>query len=67
MDADGLDALDVEAAILTGQIAQVHRDDPRGARYVVIGRACDETTPVGVVVRFVDEERLIVITVYEIE
>ena len=67
MDADGLDALDVEAAVLTGGIDQVLTDDPRGTRFVVIGTACDETTPLGVVVRWVEQDQLLIITVYEIK
>jgi hypothetical protein len=67
MDADGLDALDVEAAILTGEIDQVLTDDPRGTRFVVVGTACDEATPVGVVARWVEQDQLLIITVYEIK
>jgi len=33
---------------------------------VVVGTACDELTPVAVVVRFVERDQLLVITVYEI-
>lgn len=67
MDNDNLDVLDVEAAILTGKIDQVLTKDPRGTRFVVIGQATDQTTPVGVVVRFVERDRLLVLTVYEIK
>lgn len=67
MDADSLDALDVETAVLTGEVQQVLTEDPRGTRYVVVGTACDERTPVGVVVRWVEDEQLLVITVYEIK
>ena len=66
MDDDRLDVLDVEAAILTGGIDQVLTADPRGTRYVVVGNATDEQTAVGVVVRFVEHDQLLVITVYEI-
>jgi hypothetical protein len=66
MDDDRLDVLDVEAAILTGGIDQVLTADPRGTRYVVIGNATDEQTAVGVVVRFVEHDQLLVITVYEV-
>jgi hypothetical protein len=66
MDDDRLDVLDVEAAILTGGIDQVLTADPRGTRYVVIGNATDEQTAVGVVVRFVEQDQLLVITVYEV-
>jgi hypothetical protein len=67
MDEDALDVLDVESAILTGAIDQVLTLDPRGTRYVVIGKATDQETPVGVVVRFVEHDQLLIITVYEIK
>lgn len=67
MDQDNLDVLDVESAILTGEIDQVMTMDPRGTRYVVIGNATDQETAVGVVARFVEHEQLLIITVYEIE
>ena len=41
--------------------------DPRGTRHVVVGTACDESTPVAVVVRFVEREQLLIITVYELK
>ena len=67
MDDDGLHALDVESALLTGAIDEVLTDDDRGPRYVVIGNACDELTLVGVVVRFIEHDRFLVVTVYEIK
>jgi hypothetical protein len=66
MDDDSLDVLDVESALLTGELEEVLTRDPRGTRYVVVGTACDQTTPVAVVVRFVEHDQLLVITVYEI-
>lgn len=65
MDEDNLDVLDVEAAILTGEIDGVLTADPRGTRYVVLGNATDQQTAVGVVVRFVEYDQVLVITVYE--
>ncbi len=67
MDEDNLDVLDVEAAILTGEIDQVLTVDPRGTRYVVVGNATDQQTAVGVVVRFVERDQLLVITIYEVK
>src|SRR5207244_11334273 len=67
MDEDNLDVLDVESAILTGQIDKVLTHDPRGKRYVVIGTATDQQTPVGVVARFVEHDQLLIVTVYEIK
>ena len=66
MEKDQLDVLDVESAILTGEIERALTQDPRGTRYVVVGKATDEETPVGVVVRLVEHDQLLVITVYEI-
>ena len=67
MEEDDLDVLDVEAAILTGEIEQVLTADPRGTRFVVAGSATDRETSVGVVVRFVEHDQLLVVTVYEIK
>jgi hypothetical protein len=67
MNEDNLDVLDVEAAILTGDLDRVLTEDPRGPRFVVVGSATDEETKVGVVVRFVQRDQLLVITVYEIQ
>jgi hypothetical protein len=58
--------LDVESAILTGKIGQTLTKDPRGTRYVVIGNATDLLTQVGVVVRFVEYDQLLIVTVYEL-
>ena len=44
MRDDHLDIVDVESAILTGTIERVFEDDPRGRRYEVVGKACDQVT-----------------------
>ena len=67
MDADALDVLDVEAAILTGESCERQTDDPRGERFLVIGTACDLSTRVGVVGRFAEHDVFLIITVYEIK
>ena len=67
MEEDNLDVLDVESAILTGKIDQVLTRDPRGTRYVVIGNPTDQQTAIGVVLRFVEHDQLLIITVYEIK
>ena len=59
------DILDVENAILTGELTRRERDDPRGTRYVVTGVAADNRTTVGVVGLFVEPGRFLIITVYE--
>ena len=67
MDDDHLDVLDIESAVLTGRIDKTLTKDPRGTRYVIVGAATDELTTVGVVVRFVKHDQLLVLTVYEIK
>ena len=67
MDQDRLDVLDIESALLTGQVQQILTQDARGKRFVVVGHATDLRTPVGVVVRFVRDDELLVLTIYEIK
>lgn len=67
IDEDHVDVMDVESAILTGEIDQVLTMDPRGTRYVVIGAGTDLKTQVGVVVRFVEHDQLLIVTAYEIK
>lgn len=64
MRLDRLDIIDLEAAVLTGELRRWFDDDARGRRYEVVGKACDLVTDVGVVCRFAGA--LLIITVYEI-
>ena len=66
MAEDMLTILDVEEAILSGQITRVEKDDPRGTKYIVVGTALDRQTPVGVVGRFASNGRYLIISVYEV-
>jgi hypothetical protein len=66
MAEDMLTILDVEEAVLSGQVIRVEKDDPRGTKYVVVGTALDRQTPVGVVGRFASNGRYLIITVYEV-
>lgn len=66
MVEDLLDVVDVEHAILTGRIIRIEKDDPRGTKYVIHGKAIDQLTLVGVVGRFTSRERYLIITVYEV-
>ena len=66
MAEDGLDIIDMENAVLHGQITRIERDDPRGTTYVIEGRAADQRTPVGVVGRFTGTGRYVIITIYAI-
>jgi hypothetical protein len=64
MTEDGLDLVDVEAALNNGDIAKMERDDPRGIRYIVVGNNSDGDRLVGVVGRFTETGRFLVITAY---
>jgi hypothetical protein len=66
MAEDLLTILDVEEAVLSGQVVRLEKDDPRGTKYVVVGTALDQQTPVGVVGRFANTGRYLIITVYEV-
>lgn len=66
MAEDILTILDVEKAVLSGQVIRVEKDDPRGTKYVVVGTALDQHTSVGVVGRFASNGRYLMITVYEV-
>jgi len=64
MAEDDLDIFDIEAAALSGTISRLEKDDHRGTKYVLLGFAADRKTAVGVVGRFADESRFLIITVY---
>jgi|ERR1041385_2170998 hypothetical protein len=66
MAEDGLLLVDVETAILTGEIVRTDKGDPRGTVYVVEGTAADRQTRVGVALRFNRPENLLIITSYTI-
>jgi Domain of unknown function (DUF4258) len=66
MAEDLLTILDIEEAILSGQVIRIEKDDLRGTKYVVVGTALDRQTPVGVVGRFASNGRYLIITVYEV-
>ena len=66
MAEDNLDIFDVEEAIFNGEIARTDKDDPRGTKYIVEGKAVDQETPVGVVGRFTGTGWYLIITVYEV-
>jgi hypothetical protein len=65
MAEDELDILDVEQALLTGQLMRTEKDDPRGTKYLIEGLAIDGETSLGVVGRF-QAERYLIITIYEV-
>ncbi|NJL29489.1 MAG: DUF4258 domain-containing protein [Thermoanaerobaculia bacterium] len=60
---DGLTILDVERAILTGQIVERQRDQPREWKYLVRGTSF-EKAPICVVAKIGPTEKLVIITVF---
>ena len=62
---DRLLAVDIEAAILTGEIRRRFTSDPRGVRYEIVGTATD-SREVGIVCRFLPSETLLIIAAYEL-
>lgn len=66
MAEDSLDIVDVEQAVLDGQIVRTEKHDPRGTKYVIEGLAADGETSVGVVGRFQGSEHYLIITIYEV-
>ncbi len=66
MAEDDLSIVDVEHAVLTGRVARIQRNDPRGNKYVLEGTAEDGATLVGVVGRFVGSDWYLIVTVYRI-
>lgn len=66
MAEDGLDIVDMEHAVLTGRVARIERNDPRGNKHVIEGMAADGVTRVGVVGRFTGSGRYLIITTYAI-
>jgi uncharacterized protein DUF4258 len=66
MAEDLLDIVDMENALLHGQIIRTERGDPRGTKYIIEGVASDQSTLVGVVGHFTGTGRYVIITVYAI-
>jgi hypothetical protein len=63
MAEDILRILDMEEAVMRGQVIRVEKDDPRGTKYIVVGTALNQQTPVGIVGRFASNG-YVIITVY---
>jgi hypothetical protein len=65
MEEDGLSILDVENALLTGNLVarQTDRRSKEG-RYLVRGRSVDDARTVVVVVKFGPTALLVILTVY---
>jgi len=66
MAEDDLDILDIEQAVLSGQVVRRHKHDLRGTKYTIEGLAVDGERLVGVVGRFHATDRFLIITVYDV-
>jgi hypothetical protein len=66
MAEEALDITDVETATHNGRLIKSQTDDLRGTRYTVHGAGADGTTPVGIVGRFTETGRYLIITVYKV-
>ena len=66
MAEDNLTIDEVEHSILNGKIVKTEKDDQRGPRYTIHGISLDQETAVGVVGRFTETQRFLIVTVYEI-
>jgi len=60
---DDLDKQDIENIIFTGKLIRKLTHDPRGTRYLIRGKSNDGR-PVYIVCRFLEIEKLSIITVY---
>jgi Domain of unknown function (DUF4258) len=67
MAEDDFDILDIEHAVLTGQVVRRHKHDPRGIKYTIQGLSADGEKLVGIVDRFHGTDRFLIITVYDIK
>lgn len=67
LEADSLHLLDLESAILTGEIVRTQTVKPEAPEpvHTVVGQATDLETQMAVICRFIVEMRLLIITVYE--
>lgn len=65
MANDDLIFADVEVAIANGHIHRMFTDDPRGARYEIVGKATDGRT-IAVICRIKETGKLVFITTWEI-
>jgi hypothetical protein len=66
MAEDDLDIFDIECALTSGDLINAETDDPRGARYTIVGKAVNGRTRVGVIGRFKETGVFLIITAYGI-
>jgi len=67
MDEDCLTDADVRHVLLQGKLVRELTNDPRGSRYLLLGRAPGSNLNIEVVCRLLPSSLLRVITVYALE
>lgn len=63
MAEEALDLTDIETGIHNGRLIKTEKDDPRGTRYTVHGMGADGARRVGIVGRFTETGRYLIVTV----
>ncbi len=66
MAEDEFGILDVENAILSGNIIKKVKDDPRGIKYIIKGVSTNQSKLIEIVGRFKETGIFLIITVYKI-
>jgi SepF-like predicted cell division protein (DUF552 family) len=65
MDADGFSVLDVEHAVLTGDLVERQADrEPKERKYLLKGPSADHTADLVVVAKFGFGGQLVIVTIY---
>ena len=67
MAEDSLDIFDVEHAVLNGELIRKEKGEFRGTKYTIRGKGINQQTVIGIVGRFTETGRFLIITVYEIK
>ncbi len=67
MVEDELNLFDIEQAILTGKLIRTEKGELRGTKYTILGKGINQQTMIGVVGRFKETGRFLIITVYEVK
>jgi len=65
MAEDGLSIIDIENAILTGELMETQQDI-KGSKYIISGNGRDLTTRIGIVGRIKETGIFLIITLYVI-
>jgi hypothetical protein len=65
LESLALESSDLNIVLKNGRITETLTHDPRGARYVIIGKASDEIE-LELVCRFTDDGKVVFVTCYDL-